>query len=174
MLTAVATGLVACGGAPTERATPATDRSAGIYAAVIRQLLTKDTTFGPGERPFVRAFVVDGIVADAGDPDVTPGSRTPFGEGVREAIAKQLEDLAPVKFVADPQSVIVSAGGLDAHVRDGGVLITLGPISGGGDRVTVSNSLFFAALGAQWLTYVLEQQDGAWHVSGTTGPRAIS
>jgi hypothetical protein len=40
--------------------------------------------------------------------------------------------------------------------------------------VTVPNDIFFACLGGQWLTYVLEQADGNWRVSGTTGVIGIS
>jgi hypothetical protein len=34
--------------------------------------------------------------------------------------------------------------------------------------------MFFACLGGQWLTYVLERSDGDWQVVGTRGPVAIS
>jgi hypothetical protein len=73
--------------------------------------------------------------------------------------------------VSDPGTVIVSERGC-AQVKDGGVLISLGPIEGGA-RVTVPNGLFFACLGGQWQTYVLERVEGEWDVQGTTGPIAI-
>jgi hypothetical protein len=86
---------------------------------------------------------------------------------------RELADLPPVELVSDPGSVVIGKKRC-AHVKGNGVLITLGPISGGNDEVTVPNSLFFACLGGQWLTYVLERSDSAWQVVGTKGPIAIS
>ena len=55
------------------------------------------------------------------------------------------------------------------------MLISLGPIEKvRGDAVTVGNSLFFAGKGGQWLTYVLEPENGNWRVLGTKGPIVIS
>lgn len=78
-----------------------------------------------------------------------------------------------MSFVEDPDSVIVG-GKSCAHVKGNGVLITLGPIIGGPERVTVPNRMFFACLGGQWLTYVVERSKGDWNVVGTKGPIAIS
>jgi hypothetical protein len=59
-------------------------------------------------------------------------------------------------------------------VKNGGVLISLGSIEPDGKRVEVETSLWINGLAGQWLTYVLEQKDGSWAVTGTTGPMAIS
>ena len=79
-----------------------------------------------------------------------------------------------MEFVADPGLLVVIGKKRCAHVQGNGVLITLGPISGDDDRVTVSNDMFFACLGGQWLTYVLENAEGDWRVTGTEGPIGIS
>jgi hypothetical protein len=150
------------------------ERMIGVYSAVIRRLITVDHTFGSGPSPFDRVFIVDGVAADAGGPAAVPaGSVKPFSPEVKAGIIRELADLPPVEFVANPDSVVVGEKRC-AHVKWEGVLITLGPISGGKDSVTVPNGLFFACLGGQWLTYELEHADGDWQVTGTKGPIAIS
>ena len=66
------------------------------------------------------------------------------------------------------------AGSSPGRVRAGGVLITLGPIVGAGDRVHVANSWWMNGLSGQWLTYVLGQQGADWNVIDISGPIAIS
>jgi len=153
----------------------ADQRSVAVYAAVIRRLVTKDHTFGGEPSPFERVFVVDGVVKGAGNPQAGGDvAREPFPAGVKDGIARALADLPDVEFVADRDSVIVGENEC-GHVKGGGVLISLGPVTErAGGRVTVANELFFACLGGQWLTYVLERSDGDWKVVGTKGPIAIS
>ncbi|MGH3042610.1 MAG: hypothetical protein ACRDNG_12895 [Gaiellaceae bacterium] len=151
------------------------ERTIGVYSAVVRQLVTKDHTFGAEESPFDRVFIVDGVSDEAGElPRSSPRViLQPFSPDVRAGIARELVDLPPVEFVSDPDSVVTGKKQC-AHVKGNGVLITLGPISDDEHSVTVSNSLFFACLGGQWLTYELERADGDWRVVGTKGPIAIS
>jgi hypothetical protein len=149
------------------------ERSAAIYSAVIRRLVTKDHTYGSAPSPFKRIYIVNGIVPEASDPGIAPKARQPFVAGVRHGIAGELSDLPPLKFVSDPEAVIVDRNECP-RVKGEGVLISLGPISASGRRVTVANGLFFACLGGQWLTYVLELVDGDWRVVGTKGTVAIS
>ena len=152
----------------------ATERIIGVYSAVIRRLVTVDHTFGSAPSPFDRVFIVDSVVAGAGDPVAVPaGSVKPFNPEVKAGIMRELGDLPPIGFVTDPDSVIVGEKRC-AHVKGNGVLITLDPISGGKKNVTVPNGLFFACLGGQWLTYELERADGEWRVTGTKGPIVIS
>jgi hypothetical protein len=175
LLVAVAAFSSACGGAvrPSGGGPDASDRIAEIYAAVVSQLVTRDHTFEPGTSPFDRVFILDRIVDNAGNPDVPDGKRRPFPDGVPAELARRLDPLVPIEFVPDLESVLTGTG-LTRHVKDNGVLITLGPISGNDERVTVPNSLYFALLGAQWLTYELEPVDGHWRVKGRVGPMAIS
>jgi hypothetical protein len=153
----------------------AAERTAAIYSAVIRQLVLKDHTFGQGPAPFKRVFVVDGAVGSANDlPVGMESSSVPFFPAVKQKILEALPDLPPVRFVADPDTVIVDRNGC-AQVKGGGALISLGPVKKArGGAVTVANGLFIACLGGQWLTYVLEPQDGSWRVVGTTGPVVVS
>ena len=168
--------LAGCGGAikpnsggEKDAGAEATERTIGIYSAIIRQLVTVDHTFGSEPSPFDRVFVVDGVASEAGDPmAVPPDSVQPFSAEVRAGIIRELVDLPPVTFVTDPDSVVVTKNQC-AQVKGNGVLITLGPISGGKNTVTVPNDLFFACLGGLWLTYELELADGGWKIVGTDG-----
>jgi hypothetical protein len=150
------------------------ERTAAVYAAVVRQLVTEDHTFGGGPAPFERVFIVDGAVPRASNPmPLWREPPRPFAPAVRAGIIEQLADLPPVEFVSNPDSVV--AGRREcAHVKRNGVLITLGPIKGDSDKATVPNGLFFACLGGQWLTYKLERTDEDWRVTGTKGPYIIS
>ncbi|MGH3091525.1 MAG: hypothetical protein ACRDOG_04230 [Gaiellaceae bacterium] len=158
-------------GSAAEGGTEAEERAAAIYAAVVRQLVTEDHTFGAGPSPYRRAFVADGVVRDAGDPlagNEKPAKR--FSAAIKREILAALRDLRPVRFVADPDTVVV-----DCRVERRGVLISLGTIGErSGDAVTVANNLFSGCKGGRWQTYVLKPRDGSWRVVGTTGPIAIS
>ena len=148
-------------------------RTVAVYSAVVRQLVTKDHTFGDEDSPFDRVFIVVRIDDKAGSPYTHPLAGPRLTPEAQAAILRELADLPPVRFVDDPDSVIVGETSC-AHVKGNGVLITLGPISGDTGRLTVPNRMFFACLGGQWLTYVLERSDGDWQVVGTKGPIAIS
>jgi hypothetical protein len=187
LIAAVALALSACGsvseqddrpqatGAGSAGGPAKIERDADIYAAVVRQLVTKDHTFGRAPSPFTHVYIVDGVVADASDPRMPAylDVRRPFAPAAKSRMRDSLEDLPPIEFVADPRGVVVDRSDCP-RVRADGVLLSLGPISGGARRVTVPNGLFFACLGGQWLTYVLEPRGDAWTVVGTKGPVAIS
>lgn len=153
---------------PTTRAANATaERTAAIYAAVVRQLVTKDNTFGGDPSVFKRVFVVDGAVARTGEPK-------PFSDEVKTRIARRLGDLPPLDFVSDPDSAIDKDKGC-AVVKEHGVLITLGHVSKArSEKVKVRGGLFVACLGAAGATYVLESKGFRWHIVGTSGGRWIA
>jgi hypothetical protein len=121
---------------------------------------------------------MDGVVKGAGDLDgsVADGPAEAFSETVKAELNAALADLPPLRFVASRDSVVVGTkgGSSPGYVKKGGVLLSLGPIEGDGNRVEVGNSLWISGLAGQWLTYVLGVRDGVWRVSGTAGPIAIS
>jgi hypothetical protein len=79
-----------------------------------------------------------------------------------------------VAFVADRNTVIETKNGCP-QVRDGGILVTVGPASGDDREVRVAVNGFVACLGATWLTYVVRNEPGSgWRVTGTTGSMAIA
>jgi hypothetical protein len=157
---------------PPTKAQGEAERTVAIYASVIRQLVTKDHTFGGADPGFKAVYVIDGPVKGAGDPYTTVDalvSETPFGPDVKEGLRTALAELPPLTFVQDRRSVITAG-----HVINHGVLLTLGPILGAGPDVKVSNNLWIGNVGGQWLTYVLKKAGAGWKVMGTDGPVAIS
>ncbi len=189
LLAAVTLAFSACGSAPQDgrppqasgnggdrgRTAAAAERTAAIYAAVVRQLITKDHTFGSGPPPFKRVYIMDGVVPDASDPVTSAFSnpRERFSEELKSSIVRSVTELPPIEFVSDARDVVVNWDECP-RVKAEGALISLGPISGGARRAAVPNGLFFACLGGQWLTYVVEREDGVWEVVGTKGPVAVS
>jgi len=180
-----------CGGAANEHQSPSvgslaerttstsqSSRTAAIYASVVRQLVTKDHTFGGGDPGFKVVYIVDGVMkgAEALDGSGAKGPDEPFNTAVKAQMHAALTDLPPLRFVTRWGSVVVgTAGGTSpGYVKNKGVLLSLGPIRGKGNRVEVGNNLFITGLAGQWLTYVVEKRDGVWKVTGTTGPVAIS
>jgi hypothetical protein len=148
------------------------DRQAPIYAAVLRQYLTSgDASFG-GHR-FPRIFVLDHAVASVGAPEqpAAGGGSVPAAD--RQAITRALSDVGPVSFVDSADAVIMDRDGC-AHVRDRGILITLGPVDGVGDQVRVAVSGYVACLGASSLTYRVQQASGAWRVAGVAARGPVS
>jgi hypothetical protein len=154
------------------------DRQAAVYRAVLRHYLTgADSSFGVGHRwPIV--YVVDRAVRDAADP-----ARVDKGTGgvaipatVRTTLTEDLRDVAPLRFVASRQAALAPSAKGDScqRVDHDGIVITLAPVAPRGDRVEVGVSGYVACLAATWLTYVVEQGNGRWRITGTTGPRAIS
>ncbi|MGH2820952.1 MAG: hypothetical protein ACRDJ5_09905, partial [Actinomycetota bacterium] len=144
--------------------------TAAIYAAVIHRLVSRDHTFGGGKSPFEHVYVVDGAVAMAGHVMKAGKLGAPFAHSAKGAIRRRLRSLPPIDFVRDPDSVRSGVG----EVENNGVIITLGPIPSGRNKVEVENNLWCGGLCAQWLTYVLERQEEKWRITGTTGPYAIS
>ena len=181
ILLGVALALPACNGSletgrPIETVGPISEpdaRIVAIYSTIIRQLVTKDHTFGDEESPFDRVFIDVRIDGGAGNSDASPPTGATLSAEDQAAILRELADLPPVEFVENPDSVIVGKNRCP-HVKGDGVLITLGPISGDSERVTVPNDMFFACLGGLWITYVLENEDGHWRVTGTEGGIGIS
>jgi hypothetical protein len=112
-------------------------------------------------------------VARAGAPGHTAPGGGPIPHGVQRAITHALTDVGPLTFVASRDAVIEDPHGC-AHVRGDGILVTLGPVDGSGDRAHVGINGFRACLGANSLTYLVERAGRGWAVSGITahGPVA--
>jgi hypothetical protein len=153
------------------------DQQAPIYAAVLRQYLTSggghdggDAGYG-GVR-FPRIFVIDHAVAGAGASGPGTSEDGPIPPAARRAITRTLTDVGPLTFVASSDEAIEPHS--CAQVRDHGILITLGPVDGTGDRVQVGVNGHRACLGGNSLTYEVQQTSSGWMVSGITayGPVA--
>ena len=188
VLTALAVSTAGCGGSPAAGApptvhAPASDRQpavteagakqAEVYVQVLRRYLST-----PGENSFPQAFktvyVLNQAYADAANPSGKHRRGVPIASQTQRQVTAALAGMAHVIFIADRGSVIEARGGC-GQVRNGGILITLGPPTGHGHEVQVAINGFVACLGATWLTYVLQEQPGAgWRVTGTTGSMAIA
>lgn len=157
---------------PATEGTAVTPAQAEIYGAVIRHLVIQDDNFGRGDVDSKVVYVMDGPKHDAGRPrgDVFARPNRPFTADVRAAIQEDLSgDLPPLRFVRDGTEALSGAPRL-GELRNGGVLIVLGPIERIERRVQVSNTFWCGGKCSQWLTYVLRERNGQWTVTGTTGP----
>ncbi len=157
---------------PTPAVTPLPDEVA-IYAAVVRQLYTLDHTF---ERAPAWPYLYILRVTDdriGGELGSERDART-LPEDVQQGITAALSDLpAEVRWVDSWEDTPLDDMG---RVEGGdGVLVTLGNIHPQADgSVHVPASLHCGNLCATGLTYILAEVDGAWQVTGTTGPVCVS
>ena len=189
ILTALAVSTAGCGGSATAGApptahAPASDRSAAgaktgakeaeVYVQVLRRYLSTPAENSFPGQTFKTVYVLNQAYPDAADPDGTHGRGAPIPPQTQHQVTAALAGMAHVNFVADQESVIEARDGC-GQVRNGGILITLGPLVGHRHEVQVAINGFVACLGATWLTYVLQDQPGTgWQVTGTTGSMAIS
>jgi hypothetical protein len=156
------------------RVSEAERRSIEVYAAVFRQLVTEDHTFGGGPTPFDSVFIVSGVVVNGGRSRNMWKITEPFSDAVRAGLRSELRALPPLTFVSRAEARRIAKKRMDGGGRKLAVILAAGPIDGDGSRVEVPNSLWCGGLCAQWSTYVLKATDGEWKTTGTTGPIAIS
>jgi hypothetical protein len=159
----------------SDGATPV--REAFIYAAVIERLV-KESRSGQGGETFEVLVVLDGAVPGAANPTRQAEPEEPFGHDTKDGmrLLATLGGLPPIEYVATREAAVVGteSGKRPGEARDGGAVVTLGPIEGAENRVEVGSSLWVNGLSGRWQTYVVAQRDGVWKVTGTTGPLAIS
>jgi hypothetical protein len=176
---ACASTIAGCARHITEPAAPAGDWPAGVkeaevYTAVLRRYLGTPGENSFPERSFKTVYVLDHAVAGAADATGTQGAGTPIAENTQRQIKAALAGTAEVVFIAGRDSVVDNRNGC-AQVKNGGILITLGPPNGDDNEVTVAVNGFVACLGATWLTYVVHNEAGSgWRVTGTTGAVAVA
>jgi hypothetical protein len=156
---------------PQATATPLV-KEADVYVQVLRRYLSTDSSFP--DQTFKTIYVLDQAHPDAGDPDGKHERGAPIAPNAQQHITAALAGVAHVAFIADRGTVIETKDGC-AQVRDGGILITLGPANGDDHEVQVAINGFVNCLGAMWLTYVVQNEPGTgWRVTGTTGSMTIS
>jgi len=172
--------LVGCTAAATTAPTPPSPIGAeatgsdtvAIYATVIRRLCTRDDSFGGTYNPAI-VYLVRRTNDAAGDPRAPRGVPAPLSEAVQNGISAALDDLpGRIVWVDSPDDAPKDAmGAVEGH----GVIVTLGSISPQEDgSVHVPASIYMASLAAAGQTYVLQQQGGAWVVTGNTGVQWMS
>lgn len=162
--------------APEDTVQDETTLEIDVYSAVIRQLVTKDHTFGGESPPFKVVYVINGAVTGAGKPrgDVFGPAPHRFGQDLIDGIRERLrDDLPPLRFIVDGNEFRRGPDQLGG-VKNDGVIISLGLIERKRDRVRVPNTLWCGGRCGQWLTYVLAEKNGRWVITGTSGPVAVS
>jgi hypothetical protein len=142
--------------------------TAGIYAAVIRQLVTTDNPTAS----YRVIYVLDGVVPSAGYPSTLTDAKHRFDAALKTDLRAALTDLPPLTFIDRRSSVV--AGTPPGQVIHGGVLLTLGPVRPHGAQVEVASNSWVNGLNGRWSTYVHNHAPDGWRVVGTTGPVAIS
>jgi hypothetical protein len=159
---------------PSATVTEASTRQAEIYEQVLRRYLgTPAENSFPG-RTFKIVYVLNQAYADAADPNGKHKQGEPVTPQTQRQVTAALAGTARVVFIADSASVVETGNGC-GQVKNGGILITLGPPAGTANAVRVGINGWVACLGATWLTYVLREQPGVgWQVTGTTGSMAVS
>ena len=181
---ALAVGTVGCGGEQAAGATPAGHAPAGhasasvmqaeVYIQVLRRYLSTPAENSFPGQAFKTVYVLDRAYRDAADPGGKHHRGTPITAQTRRQVTAALAGMAHLVFITSRDSVIETRDGC-GQVKNGGILITLGPPAVVGHQVHVAVNGWVACLGATWLTYILQRQPGSgWRVTGTTGTMAIS
>jgi hypothetical protein len=114
----------------------------GIYAAGLEHFYEHDTSFGPSpDLPIIYLF--DQAVPTPRYPEPDPMSGTRLPARVVRGIRVSLRDMPRIDVIDDVGSVIQPVG----TVRDGGVVIVLGPISREDGSAEISISLYAGNVG---------------------------
>lgn len=142
-------------------------KEAEIYTAIIRRIVTKDNSFGDDPPPIPNLYIVYTTTDKAGDPMGPGGEHRVLEPGLRNSIAGRLADLGSAirwveKFADAPLTE-------DRTVEGGGAIVELGNIHEVDGETQVAVSIYFASLAAAGRTYILEEKDGAWQITGDTG-----
>jgi hypothetical protein len=139
-----------------------------IYAAVVRRIYTQDDTFGGTLQP-PTLYLVRTTDDSVGDPDAGRSEPERLPEAVQSGVSQALADM-PTRIVWVDERDQVPLNPNTNAVIDGGAIITLGNVHPQDDgSAHVAGSIYVAMLAAGGRTYVVEQVDGAWEVTGTTG-----
>jgi hypothetical protein len=149
------------------------DDQSAVYATVVRQMYTVDHTYGDHPPNWPTVYLLRATDDRAGDPRETEARSKLLEESVQEAIVAALDDLPAELIWIDDRSEAINGNIME--VKGDGVLVTLGNIyPQGGGTVHVAASIYFASTGAGGWTYILEQIDGIWKITGNTGVSWIS
>ena len=144
---------------------------AEIYALVVRQLYTIDHTF---DQPplFPVVYLLRQTDDSVGAPGSPASGQTIF-PGDQQRIVSLLADL-PARFVWVDSRDDVPLNTIGV-VQEGGALVTLGNISPQLDgSLLTPGGIYIGSLAAGGQTYVLQAVDGAWQITGVSGPVWIS
>jgi hypothetical protein len=138
-----------------------------IYAAVVRRIYDQDDTFGGQLNPPV-VYLVQATDDGVGGPEAERSPSQAIPDEVQAGVRHALADLpAEIVWVEEAEQVERDTRGT---VAGGGVIVTLGNLHPQKDgSVQVSGSIYIAMLAAGGQTYVVEQINDVWMVTGNTG-----
>lgn len=145
----------------------------GIYAAVARQVYTVDHTYGDNPPNFPRIYLLRADDIRAGGSDAPVPGMPVIATPVQQSIVAALSDLpAQFTWITKLEDAPRDENGT---IQDNGAVITLGNVQPQPDgTIQVAASIYIGMLAAGGQTYVLEQVDGVWQVTGTTGMQWMS
>ena len=166
----VALVVVACGESGDAGDNGDTD-SPEMMAAALEQLVTVDHTFGEGPPPFTEYLLQTSTDPFAGNPTGDGDESRLLTDDERQAIEAVISELGPVRWIDDPDEW--RTPDLRPTV-DGAVILGVGEATVEGETGLVPVSLWCGGLCGTWMTYGLEEVDGAWTVTGIEGPIAMS
>lgn len=153
---------------------PATNLSledqAGVYAAVIHQLVLQDNN-SPAEGPqFTSVFILNQMDDRAGDPSAADVAPQPISAELQDAIYDLMPDIAiPINWVNTPEEAprIEKTG----EIVPGNMLVTVGLIYERADGLLlVPGSVHLTSGMASGRRYLVgKNDDGVWTILGTDG-----
>jgi len=148
------------------------DDLAAMYAAVIRQLLTKDSANDVLD--LANLYLVY-VTRDATpiDPMAAPDPHV-LTPALRDKIAAHLSDISSkIQWVASMANLPIEGTG--ATVAGGGVVVSLGNVRPGeAGTWQLYAGLYVSNLDGTGRVYILGNTDGTWQVTGDTGVAWVS
>lgn len=112
-------------------------------------------------------FVLDKVCEDAGRSNWADRCSAPIDPATQQALLDELQPPPTVRFVSQFDPLY----GEDGFLKDGGLLMLLGPVEVDGDRATVG--LNYTAENpsnaSDGVTFELERTDDGWRVTGGSG-----
>ena len=145
------------------------DDMAGIYAGVIRQLLTKDNSFGTGSPGLSTVYLVYTASDTTPIERAAPPEPHLLAATLRDKISSRLADLSYVIHWV-PGRDSLSFEGTGRTVAGGGVVISLGNIHPGENGTYQAYAgMYFSNLAGTGRVYIVKKVSGTWQVTGDTG-----
>jgi hypothetical protein len=145
------------------------DRMADIYVAVISALIAGGYANHDPWRPVT--YIDATARSSAGPTAVDNVVTSPIPVEVQRRIGEALAARTQVRFVDDPESVIRPD---DHQVQEHGVLVTLAPVPPAGHPVEIGARSYLGNLGRTSCTFIVDETDAQWQVTGTTGVYGVS
>jgi len=125
------------------------DRAAQVYEAVLRW-------FVPSVEPGDKAVIF-----------IEPrGEGTSIGLNVQSEVIRAVDDIADVRFIDTHGEALDKDDRGEEHVKDGGLLLRLGPVAETGSPVTIDVDLFIGDDDYTSLRFVVGARGESWGIVG--------